>query len=371
MQGDFSRGFNPDRKRGQDYQRVLLQQGRVLLDSDFNASIDAQDQLIRDVAQQLGCQAGSSDLGYLVTPGQLLACFDPRAEIEPTTTGEVQVIRDYSRKYLDRFPSLRLTALSEGAGGRVTIPFHIAIGSDPTTITLWVRTANATTVNIPEAVGGTGSINVPAQTTFARRTVQLNAASAIQLDLAAGTELWIGLIETQVNAGLTPQYNLARGSFQVQGISVATKGGNWPQVSFPEDLGFTDTNLVIPSGGGTRNLQSGDRLVAYLEIWERHITAVEDSGLIEQALGGLDTCTRTLALGQVKLAPALGLDAEVVLSAFQQRRRTNGTLELETAQVEVPDAPCALPVVGGYTGGDHRLYCFEVHRGGALSKHDC
>ena len=43
MKGDFSRGFNPDRKRGREYRRVLAQEGRLLLDSDVNALVDAAD----------------------------------------------------------------------------------------------------------------------------------------------------------------------------------------------------------------------------------------------------------------------------------------------------------------------------------------
>jgi hypothetical protein len=38
----------------------------------------------------------------------------------------------------------------------------------------------------------------------------------------------------------------------------------------------------------------------YLDVWERHITAIESDGIREKALGGPDTCTRTQYVWQVK-----------------------------------------------------------------------
>lgn len=364
MQGDFSRGFNPDRKRGKDYRRVLLQQGSVLLDSDFNTSIDTQDQLIRELANDLGCEVGSPDLGYLVTPGRLLACFDLMANIEPTTTGSLEFIRDYSQKYLDRYPSLRVSAPSGGTGGTITIPFLTAL-SGSVQIALWVRAASNTLVTI---TGAGGNTTVPGQDEFSRTLVQLTDASAMQIALNAGEEIWIALIETHLAASLVPQFGLMQGHYYLQGMSVPTVGGTWPAASFDPTLGFTAVDLVIPVSGGTRTLQGGDRLVVYLEGWERHITGIEDSGTIEQALGSnRETCTRTLASGQVKVAPALGFSPVQVRAAFQTRRLSDGTLTINTTPVVDDPDPCALPVTGGYTGRDHRLYRFEVHRGGTFA----
>jgi hypothetical protein len=41
----------------------------------------------------------------------------------------------------------------------------------------------------------------------------------------------------------------------------------------------------------------------YLDVWERHITSLEDNGIREQALGGPDTCTRAQVVWQVKAWP--------------------------------------------------------------------
>ena len=50
MKGDFTRGFQPDQSRSKRYRRVLLQQGRVLLDSDHAAMVDATDRSLRELA---------------------------------------------------------------------------------------------------------------------------------------------------------------------------------------------------------------------------------------------------------------------------------------------------------------------------------
>ena len=43
------------------------------------------------------------------------------------------------------------------------------------------------------------------------------------------------------------------------------------------------------------------RYIAYLDVWQRHITTLEDEGIREVALDGPDTATRTKTVWQVKL----------------------------------------------------------------------
>ena len=51
----------------------------------------------------------------------------------------------------------------------------------------------------------------------------------------------------------------------------------------------------------------GTRLV-FLDVWERHITALEDPALLEPALGGADTCTRRQLVWQVRVLPVSDKD---------------------------------------------------------------
>ncbi len=67
MKGDFSReSFDPDR----DYSRVLLQQGRVLLDADWNEQVaillHRLEQLTRDMIGPYGGPA--DDCGFEIIP---------------------------------------------------------------------------------------------------------------------------------------------------------------------------------------------------------------------------------------------------------------------------------------------------------------
>jgi hypothetical protein len=51
--------------------------------------------------------------------------------------------------------------------------------------------------------------------------------------------------------------------------------------------------------------------MVYLDVWERHMTFVEDDSIREVALGGPDTSTRTKVVWQVKTLPWGRLDADV------------------------------------------------------------
>ena len=50
-------------------------------------------------------------------------------------------------------------------------------------------------------------------------------------------------------------------------------------------------------------MRAGETFWLYLDVWERHITAIENDSIREQALGGPDTCTRAQVVWQVKALP--------------------------------------------------------------------
>jgi len=108
---------------------------------------------------------------------------------------------------------------------------------------------------------------------------------------------------------------------------------------------------------------AGRRDLVVLDVWRRTITAVEDPELIEPALGGVDTTTRTQTVWQVKLMKDVGeLSAE---DASLEARPSPGTGRLSTSLV-APDEqdPVLLAPTGGYTGMENRLYRIEIHEGG-------
>jgi hypothetical protein len=376
MRGDYSRGHEPDRKRGRNYRRVLLQMGRPILDSDIAASVDAILGEVRAVARVLGC-AGSTDLGFLVTPGRLLAIFGETEGIA-ATAGTPDVWIDYRFRFAGRSPALYIKA-SGGAAG-VSIPLAQAFepGASSNRIALWARVESPVTITV-------NGVSVPLTpgSPDAPERVELAAGSTafdqMEVQVPDGDELWLFLAEQVEAAGSEPAFWIAPGSYQVDGLVLdAGGGGSFPEAAFPDASGFSwrgSPQGVSPLDGILApNLSAGTRLVAYLEAHERHITRVEDPGIREQALGGIDTSARTKLLGQIKLATDSGLPvspseaANAARDAFGAVTAGGGKLTIEVAAPTDGRDPCDVPETGGYTGADNRLYRFEVHRGGGLSQ---
>ncbi|MFO1207106.1 MAG: DUF6519 domain-containing protein, partial [Burkholderiales bacterium] len=102
---------------------------------------------------------------------------------------------------------------------------------------------------------------------------------------------------------------------------------------------------------------------AYLDVWQRHLTALDDPLLRETALGGPDTATRTKTVWQVKL---LEVPAGSGCGA-QPATWTNlvgaapGLLEAQTVAPPPPPNPCSLSPAGGYRRLENQLYRVEIH----------
>lgn len=75
--------------------------------------------------------------------------------------------------------------------------------------------------------------------------------------------------------------------------------------------------------------RKGDQYWTYLDVWERHITWLEDDRIREKALGGPDTCTRAKVVWQVK---ALLIESDEDRTANNNKRKA--LLELRKKQLE-------------------------------------
>jgi len=114
---------------------------------------------------------------------------------------------------------------------------------------------------------------------------------------------------------------------------------------------------------------SGESAVVYLEVWQRHLTAVEEPEIREVALGGPDTATRTRTVCRVRVA---GLDGRedggdpscADLGDWRPEGETTGTLSAQAAPPATSEDPCEVPSQAGYTGLENLLYRIEVHDGG-------
>lgn len=341
MEGDFSRGHRPDAKRGLSYRRVLARQGAALLDSDLLALMDTSDSIDRRGLTHVACDEGSTDLGFFVTAGRLLAMFDPVQGQAPVLAGGASAARDFSRKYLDRLPGLRI----DGGLGTVTIALRAPLAA-ATTCRVWMRADQAT----PTTVAGS-AVNIPAGTDYAPFTVTLSGA---QVTFASSAQpYWVALIETEVPSTTAARFHWCAGGFQIGGLLAQSGEAAWPDLAGP-----AGTALQAASAGA-----AGTRWLAYLELSERVVTAVEDPGLREQALGsGRETTSRSEVVAQVKLTPVTGLATlAAVAAAFDTLIEPSGRVTFGTSAGTAAADPCDLPVPGGYSGPGNRLYRLAVH----------
>ncbi|MBW7883203.1 MAG: hypothetical protein H3C34_11320 [Caldilineaceae bacterium] len=131
-------------------------------------------------------------------------------------------------------------------------------------------------------------------------------------------------------------------------------------------------DLPVSGLGQVAGLAAGAALpegayLAYLDVWERHITALEDESIREVALGGPDTATRTQVMAQVRLlrvgdagvdftcaSPSAAWDALTAASTGQLEARAEPDDESESA--------CVVPAKAGFRGLENQLYRVEVHR---------
>lgn len=114
----------------------------------------------------------------------------------------------------------------------------------------------------------------------------------------------------------------------------------------PLTLG-TSSNIDQPDFPGSPPLQTG--ITLYADVWERSITALDDSGLLDPAMNGADTCTRSRTMLQVKWMPT---------PRWQDRSRWlpplgNGLLEAKACQPAGSEA--------SVDEEDNYLFRVEVH----------
>jgi hypothetical protein len=153
---------------------------------------------------------------------------------------------------------------------------------------------------------------------------------------------------------------IGKGRYYVNGVLVENDG----DTTYPLQPDYP--NAPTPSAG---------RYLVYLDVWQRHITALEDQTIKEIALGGPDTATRTKTVWQVKLMslPSSGtIDCSTQIGDFDNLSNVNlfGKLTARATPQSGndPNNPCILPPTAGYTGLENQLYRVEIHRAGTYFK---
>lgn len=101
--------------------------------------------------------------------------------------------------------------------------------------------------------------------------------------------------------------------------------------------------------------------IVYLDVWQRHITALDDPNIREKALGGPDTATRIKTVWQVKLAKD---DNKNSFENWTPYPASNGKLAAKAELALSSIDPCKLSSTIGYRRLENQLYRVEIHKGG-------
>ena len=115
--------------------------------------------------------------------------------------------------------------------------------------------------------------------------------------------------------------------------------------------------------------------LVYIDVWERHISYVEDDSVREIALGGPDTASRAKIIWQVKIFPttrqiaAAGNNLKTDYLAFLDvikdlTKPGTGGLQAKAKDKSKTDTePCLVSPDSKYRGAENQLYRVEIHNG--------
>lgn len=309
MKGDFTRFSHQSHRH---YAGVLMQQGRVTLDADWNEQFEIDDHRWRiqtiDTISRACAPADAPGFGLaptpdgsdlIITPGRIYL-DGVLVEIPPGTAVRVDAVESEIVTVRDLAPDGR--PFEEGQWVEVT-------GEQQVVLTRIVAVdASASTLELADDVGA-----------FA--------------DAAAPTV-------RRVITYLTQPYYPATDPTLANAFT-------------PEDWGGR-THLV------------------YLDVWRRHVTAIEDPHLREVALGGPDTATRVQTVWAVRIlhddgepVRADGLSCDSEIEAWDALTAPSaGRLSARAEAAPDPEDPCAIEPEAGYRGLENRLYRVEVHTPG-------
>ncbi|HOU70471.1 MAG TPA: S-layer protein domain-containing protein [Methanothrix sp.] len=154
-------------------------------------------------------------------------------------------------------------------------------------------------------------------------------------------------------------FSIGQGRIYVDGILCQLEG---KEASYLKQPYYVNPEMIKAPGAGRRDL-------IYLDVWKRHVTAVEDDSLREIALGGPDTTTRLKTIWQVKALADVSKANPCNIAEWKNLiSPTSGwsklSVKLDASKPE--EKPCAADLEAGYRGRENRLYRVEIHNGGII-----
>ncbi|HEV2862148.1 MAG TPA: DUF6519 domain-containing protein [Pyrinomonadaceae bacterium] len=318
MKGDFSRLTFDRRKR---YSGVLMQQGRVQTDADWNEQLEIQHRRTETEARDVIGLCGVPK----ETGGFEVQALDSNAPLTPfdlsVSDGRIYVDgllceTDASKVALSSLQGMQATAATLVVDGRPLSPGQwVTISGDDGQL------STRLIINVDEGLGVlTFDWHLPAYQDSDHPFLKRLTTYLTQPDLAS------------------------------------------PEFAEPPD---PDAPVQLPS----LKLPEG-HYVAYLRVFERHVTALDDPLIREKALGGPDTTTRIKNVWQLGLLPVAApnnqqVDCESQLPEWDALvAPPTGLMNARTKPEDDPKDPCLLPPEAGYRRLENQLYRVEVHKGG-------
>ena len=162
-----------------------------------------------------------------------------------------------------------------------------------------------------------------------------------------------GVLTTMTPALTAGDFGLSKGRAYVDGIMVENEA----------DVAFSQQPHILPIPG--EKITTGGIYLLYLDIWQRHIIALDDKEIREVALGGPDTATRVQTIWQAKVNRLgnVGENFNCSDDIEPWPDASTGKLAARTHPETVPADPCEVAPGGGYTRLENQLYRVEIHKG--------
>jgi hypothetical protein len=307
MKGDFTR-FTFDPKR--HYNRVLMQQGRVILDADWNEQADIQEHIREtEVADVVGRSGAPIDFAGF------------KVEVAP---GGRDLILSSGRMYVDGI----LCELDEDLRYFEKVAF-------PSEKQAKLPSQNIDDIGLEK--GQWIEISVKDDLQLQPQMLKIEEINAAESILTFNEKVNDNLSAEATSSGIY--------------IKIFSKIEDQPDI----------------------DVQASETCLAYLDVWDRHITAVEDDDIREKALDGPDTTTRIKTEWGVRLVPCeleniSCREASLKLKNLTNPRDSRLAVRLQPSQREFAEDPCAALSGTAYRGLENQLYRVEIHKPGEVGE---
>lgn len=158
---------------------------------------------------------------------------------------------------------------------------------------------------------------------------------------------------------------IGMGVYYIQGVLCENRTR---ELRYSEQDGYP-----FPDSFDIKKIENGNSYLVYLDVWERHLTYVEDDYMREVALGGPDTAARAKIVWQVKLKEITNMtnlnfkdDYSLFLDELEENKKPgSGLLRAHARKNEnESEDPCLVSPEARYRGAENQLYRVEIHQGG-------